>query len=237
MGESGEAITVQNLTTNIQLGIQLIEEAPKTESNPIGTASFIKPGKMMYHRIEVIREQTSYLITIMAIKTLNVFVKYGSKPSVGNHEKNYTIPDFSSCTRNVAAANEEEEYNCTRNPHQQLLTKEVLKKPGVYYLGILYSENASSSNRSQRTRRSCFTTNRQKRSCVETKDPPPPLGVYEDGTIPPYDPRVDLNYTIETDELGCRFWSHDKEKWLTEGCKVPALFLIRNDAITMWSSF
>ena len=222
-GESGKALTVQNLTTDIQLGIELSEESPENKSNTVKMASFIKPRKMQYHRIEVTREQTSYLITITAIETVNVFLKSGSKPSVEDHEENYTLPDFSSCIRNMAATNEVEEYNCTRNPHQLLLTNEVLKKPGVYYLGILYSGSTSSSKHSHRKRRSCFTSNRQKRSCVETKDPPPPLGVYETAAMPPYDPITDLDYTIETNELSCRFWSHEKKRWLTEGCKVREL--------------
>ncbi|XP_078349636.1 LOW QUALITY PROTEIN: polycystin-1-like protein 2 [Oculina patagonica] len=218
-GESGEVLTVRNLTTDIQLGIQVDEQSANNESHTTETL-YIKPGRSQYHKLHVIREGTSYLVTIMAKDSLHLFVKYGNKPTVEDHDKNYTIPDFSSCTKNVTVTDEQEEYNCTRNPHQLLLTNEVLKKPGVYYLGILYSRNSSSGNHSHRTRRSCFSTNRQKRSCVETKNPPPPLGVYETDTIPPYDPRTDLNYTIETDELGCRFWSHDKEKWLTEGCKV-----------------
>ena len=226
MGELGEVLTVQNLTTDIQLGIQVDERSANNDSNTTETL-YVKPERSQYHKLQVIREGTSYLVTITANDSLHVLVKYGSKPSVEDHDKNYTVPDFTSCTKNVTATDEEDEYNCTRNPHQLLLTNEVIKKPGVYYLGILYSRNSSSGSHSHRTRRSCFTTNRQKRSCVETKDPPPPLGVYEDGTIPSYDPRVDLNYTIETDELGCRFWSHYKEKWLTEGCKVLTLLYMK----------
>lgn len=223
-GESGEVLKVQNLTTDIQLGIQLSEETPETGSNLAETASFVKPEHMQYHRIEVTREQASYLVTITTQDSLNVFVKFGSKPSEEHHDKNYTIPDFTSCTRSMTGTDEEEEYNCTRHPHQLFLASDVLKKSGAYYLGILYSRNNSSGNYPLRKRRSCFSTTRAKRSCVETKAPPPPLGVYKESTIPPYDPRVDLKYTIETDELSCRFWSHDEEKWITEGCKVQMLF-------------
>ena len=224
-GESGEVLRVQNLTTYIQLGFQVDDRTADNESHT-PESFYVKPKRNQYHKILVIREGTSYLITITANDSVHVFVKYGSKPSVEDHDKNYTLPDFSSCTTNVTVTDEEEEYNCTRNPHQLLLTNEVLKKPGVYYLGIYYSRNSSSSNPSKRKRRSCFTSYRQKRSCIETKDPPPPLGVHETGTMPPYDPRTDLNYTIETDELGCRFWSHEKEKWLTEGCKVLISFCV-----------
>lgn len=222
-GESGEVVKVQNLTTDIQLGIELSEEAPKTDANSVKTASFAKLEHMQFHRLEVNRVHASYSITITAKESLNVFVKFGRKPSLEDHDRNYTLPDFSSCTRS-SRRNEEEEYNCTHHPHQIFLGSDFLQKSGVYYLGILYSRNISADNYPLRKRRSCFSTTRAKRSCVETRDPPPPLGVYKESTIPPYDPRVDMNYTIQTDEFSCRFWSQGEEKWITEGCKVQMLF-------------
>ena len=230
-GESGEVLNVQNLTTDVRLGIQLHEQSPKNESGSDPNHEhkfFVVPGNIQYHKINVSRERTSYLITISSKKSLNVLVKYGNKPTVEDHDKNFTIPDFSSCTRHLIVEEEEEEYNCKRHPNQLLLTNEVLQKPGVYYVGIVYTKESFPGNNSRRTRRSCFNTNRQKRSCIETKDPPPPPGVYEHGTIPAYDPRVDLNYTLHTDELSCRFWSHEEQKWLTEGCKVPLIFCKEN---------
>ena len=224
-GESGEVLKVQNLKTDIQLGIPVEGQLTNNQSDA-GDTLFLKPEEARYHKLHMIHEQTSFLITITAEESLSVFVKYGSRPSVEEHDKNYTIPDFSSCVRN-SVMDDEEDYNCTRHPHQLLITNEVLKKPGVYYLGILYSVNSSSGNHSHRTRRSCFSTGRQKRSCVETKDPPPPLGVYEAAPTPVYDSRVDLNYTIANEELSCRFWSHDQQKWLTEGCKV-LMIIIKN---------
>ena len=228
---------MQNLTSDIQLEIQLREKAPETGSNPAKTASFVKPGRIQYHRIEVTEVQASYQITITTKDSLNVFLKFGSKPSVEDHDRNYTIPDFSSCTRSTGT-DEEDEYNCTSHPHQLFLARDFLKRTGVYYLGILYSRNISADTYHLRKRKSCFSTTRAKRSCVETRTPPPPLGVYKESTIPPYDPRVDINYTIETDELSCRFWSHDEGKWITEGCKVQMLFSsLESDSFEIiWSS-
>ena len=225
-GESGKVLKVQNLSSDIQLEFQLSEQAPGTDSNPAKIASFLKPEHMQYHRTEVTEVQASYLITITTKDSFNVFVKFESKPSVEDHDGNYTIPDFSSCTRSNGT-DEEDDYNCTRHPHQLFLTRDFLKRPGVYYIGILYSKTISADNYPLRKRRSCFSTTRAKRSCVEIRTPPPPLGVYQESTIAPYDPRVDVNYTIETDKLSCRFWSHDEEKWITEGCKVQMLFFSR----------
>ena len=216
---------MQNLASDIQLEIQLREQAPETDSKLVKSASFVKPGRMQYHRIKVTEVQASYLITITTKDSLNIFVKFGSKPSIEDYDRNYTIPDFSSCTKSTGT-DQEDEYNCTRTPHQLFLASELLNRTGVYYLGILYSENISAVNYPLRKRRSCFSTSRAKRSCVETRTPPPPLGEYKEGTIPPYDPRVDMNYTIETEELSCRFWSHDEGKWITKGCKVQMFFFL-----------
>ena len=214
-GESGDVVSVSNLKDDIQLGIQLNEESVQNES--INEPHlFLKPHKMRFHKINVTRERTSYLVTLAVKTTVKVLVKRASKPSVEDHEWNYTIPDFSSCTRETI----KEEDNCIHNPHQLLLTNDVLNETGVYYLGLLYSSNSSSGNHSHRTRRSCFSNNRQKRSCVETKDPPPLLGEYVSANNPSYDLLVDLNYTMDTEELSCRFWSKDVQKWVTKGCKV-----------------
>ena len=177
-GDSSEVLKVQNLTSDIQLEIQFSEEAPETESSPAKTVSFVKPGLMQYHRIEVTEVQASYQITITTEGSVNVFLKFGSKPSVEDHERNYTIPDFSSCTRRNGTA-EQEEYNCTRHPQQLFLTRDFLKRTGVHYIGILYSRNISADNYPLRKRRACFSTTRAKRSCVEIRTPPPPLGVYK----------------------------------------------------------
>ena len=212
--ESGGVISVSNLANDIQLGIQLNEQSGPNESI-VEAHLFLKPGKMRFHTINVTQERTSYLLTVTTKAIVKVFVKRGSKPSVED-TKNHTIPDFSFCTKNI----NHEEYNCSRNPYQVLLRDDVLNGTGVYYLGILYPGNVSSGNHSHRTRRSCFYTHRQKRSCVETKDPPPPLGEYVTAPFLPYDPLTDLNYTIDTEELSCRFWSEGEQKWITEGCKV-----------------
>ena len=214
---------MQNLTSDIQLEIQFNEEARETGSKPAKTESFVKPGRMQYHRLEVTEVQASYQITITTKDSLNIYLKFGRKPSVEDHDRNYTSPNFSSCTRSNSTE-EQDEYNCTRHPHQLFLTRDFLKRTGVYYIGILYWRNISADNYPRRKRRACFSTTRAKRSCVETRTPPPPLGVYKESIIPPYDPRVDMNYTIETDELSCRFWSHKEGKWITEGCKVRLLF-------------
>ena len=214
---------MQNLTSDIQLEIQFSDEVPETDSNPAKTVSVVKPGRMQYHRLKVTELQASYQITITTTDSLNVFLRFESKPSVEDHDRNYTIPDFSSCTRSNGT-DEEDEYNCTRHPHQLFLARDFIKRTGVYYLGILSSRNISADSYPPRKRRSCFITSRAKRSCVDTRTPPPPLGVYQESTIAPYDPRVDVNYTIKTDELSCRFWSHDEGKWITEGCKVQMLF-------------
>lgn len=214
-GQPGDVIPVHNLSSNIQLEIQFKEESPQNESL-FAERLFLKPGKMQFHKVDVIEEGTSFLLTLVINETVNVFVKHGTKPSVKDHERNFSIPDLSSCTKVTG----KEEYNCSRNPQQLFLSTNVLKKLGVYYLGVLLPEETPSSNHSHRTRRSCFSGIRKKRSCVEAKDPPPPIGEYATSPLPSYDPLSDVNYTITAEELSCRFWSDDEQKWVTDGCKA-----------------
>ena len=246
---------MRNLTTDIQLGIELLNGNGNSPENDSvfdhENKFFIKSGNIKYHKIEVNRERTSYLITMessgsfdVLVKydskpttndfdvnftvpdyssgSFDVLVKYDSKPTTNDFDVNFTVPDYSSCTRNFRIDGDDEEYNCSRHPNQLLLTNAVIQKPGVYFVGILYTQHSSPGSNSHRMRRSCFSTNRQKRSCVETKDPPPPLGV-----LSAYDPRVGVNYTLVSDELSCRFWSHKEQNWLTEGCKVCCLNLFQ----------
>ena len=217
---------MRNLTTDIQLGIELLNGNGNSPENDSvfdhENKFFIKPGNIKYHKIEVNRERTSYLITMASSGSFDVLVKYDSKPTTNDFDANFTVPDYSSCTRNFIIDGDDEEYNCSRHPNQLLLTNAVIQKPGVYFVGILYTQHSSPGSNSHRMRRSCFSTSRKKRSCVETKDPPPPLGV-----LSAYDPRVGVNYTLVSDELSCRFWSHEEQKWLTEGCKVYCLNLFQ----------
>ena len=94
------------------------------------------------------------------------------------------------------------------------LVSVVPSKPGFLYVGLLFQNKTEHS----RKRRSCFGHGRERRSCVGVKDPPP-KGVTTT-VVPQYDPNTDVNYTLAITQSSCLYWSEDKEKWTSEGCRV-----------------
>ena len=61
---------------------------------------------------------------------------------------------------------------------------------------------------------------RQKRSCVEVKQPPPsptptPLVLRSS-----YNASTDLRYNFSVNIGGCLYWSEDEEHWTQKGCNV-----------------
>ena len=73
----------------------------------------------------------------------------------------------------------------------------------------------------RRQKRSCFGNGRQKRSCVQVKDPPPtPSQGKNVSVLPMYDPAISRNYTMKVALGSCVFWSEEQEKWTAKGCQV-----------------
>ena len=129
-----------------------------------------------------------------------MFIRYGKRPTVNKFDAKQTI---------------------SKNANGEiLLLDDVIKKSGTYFIGILYDK--SSMEEKRRKNRSCSDGGRQKRSCVEPKDPPRLNSI---GRIvkPVYEPANDLNYTISGQEDKCLFWNRTREQWSSQGCKVSTL--------------
>ena len=137
----------------------------------------------------------------------NLYVRHGHRPTVTEYDRKTKIPD-ESCSLSPRG-------HCSEQAYDFLLVDEVLRKPGPYYIGILYDKEAQRIKR--RKRRACSRKGRQKRSCVEIKDPPRPENI----TVKPvYDPKTDVNYSMSIIEEECLFWDSKEERWLSRGCKV-----------------
>ena len=137
-----------------------------------------------------------------------VFVRYGQRPTVTEYDSERKVPD-GKCSLNS-------QRRCDDAAYDFLLVDSVLGKPGSYYIGILYDKSEQETIR-KRKRRSCVGKRRQKRSCVEFKDPPKPGNIT---LIPVYDPKTDVNYSMNVEEEECLFWNRTEEKWHSNGCKV-----------------
>lgn len=141
---------------------------------------------------------------------LRVFVRYGQRPTVTEYDATKKIPD-ESCS----LTSQNSHGNCNGEAYDMVLLHEVISRPGPYFIGILYEENNEGPQR--RKKRSCFGQGRQRRSCVEFKDPPKPENI----TVKPvFDSRTDRNYTMSIQEEACLFWDSSEERWLSRGCRV-----------------
>lgn len=152
-----------------------------------------------------------------------VFVRYGQRPTVTEYDTKMKLPD-ESCSLTSQNSNDD----CSERAYEILLVQEVLSRPGTYFIGILYEKSGERIKRRKkrkarrRKKRSCFSRGREKRSCVELKDPPKPENI----TVKPvYDPKTDMNYTMSILEEECLFWDSTEEYWSSRGCKVSKLYI------------
>ena len=146
-----------------------------------------------------------------------VFVRYGQRPTVTEYDTTKKIP-HSSCQKTSGNSHS----HCSKEAYDVVLFPDVVNKPGPYYIGILY-DNDDKAPQSRRSKRSCSGRGRQKRSCVEVKDPQRPENI----TVKPvYDPKTDVNYSVNLLEERCLFWDSGEEHWISRGCRVSLLFLI-----------
>ena len=208
-------INVSNLDEDIVMVVP-ISRSPKNNTNTsnMPELSFLKPSKLatrMYNA-ELADVPVSVKLGIVVAVVVEVFVKFGSRPTIDNFDHNFTVTFKSSCENQTNA--EKNETSCL--PDESSITV-VPPKPGLLYVGILFL-GAKNYTEHSRERRSCFGHGRQRRSCVGFKDPPP-KGVTKT-VIPQYDPSTDVNYTMSITQSSCLYWSEDKEKWTSDGCKV-----------------
>ena len=180
---------------------------------------FLKPSTVHVHIISIEKSGTSVFVTIRPQDlsvSISLFVQFGKRPEADKYDKIFHLPDLSTCHSKEVMANL---TNCSSDPFTVFLGDDVLNKTGLYYLRVLRSVNKTVGLK--RSRRSCFDHRRQKRACVEDKDPPPTVATVVNKTVvPKYDPRTDVNYTINIDKQNYLYWSRPKQMWTSEGCKV-----------------
>ena len=135
-------------------------------------------------------------------------MRHGQRPTVTEYDAERKVPG-GRCSLSSPR-------NCDDAAYNFLLVDSMLGKPGSYYIGILYDKSDQERMR-KRKRRSCFGKRRQKRSCVEFKELPKPDNIT---LIPVYDPKTDVNYSMNVEKEECLFWNRKAERWQSNGCKV-----------------
>ena len=223
--ENATKLNVSNLDNDIEIVIP-ISTSPSNTSN--GTEHyFLKPNKltMRSYYADLADVPVSIRLGVAGKETLvNMFVKFGSRPTTEESDLNFTVKFTSKC-RNVTTS-EANETSCI--PEERIITV-LPTEPGHIYLGLLLEESKNASKHT-RERRSCFGHGRQRRSCVGVKDPPP-KGILQT-IVPRYNPHTDVNYTLTITQSSCLYWSEEEEKWASDGCKVSfnPIMISKNDS-------
>ena len=128
--------------------------------------------------------------------SFSVFVRYGRRPTLTRFDAKRTV---------------------NKDTYEVVLVEDVIKKSGTYFVGILYDK--STEEEKERKKRSCSGGGRQKRSCVQPKDPPR-LNAIGRFVKPVYEPGSDMNYSLSGQEDRCLFWNSTVEQWSPQGCRV-----------------
>ena len=213
---NGTKINVSNLDSYIEIVIPLSIPPANTSNGTDHEHYFLKPNRMSIRSYYA--ELADVPVTIrMGVFTegtvIKLFVKFGSRPTIEDSDDNFTIL-FTSICRNLSDDQKNKSTSCSL---EESSVSVVPSKPSLLYVGLLFPK-ASDVSDDVRIRRSCFGHGRERRSCVGVKDPPP-KGVTKT-VIPQYDPLTDVNYTFSITQSSCLYWSEEKEKWTSDGCKV-----------------
>ena len=208
---NGKKINVSNLHSDIEIVIP-ISSQPTNNSN--GTEHyFLKPNKMSFrgYYAELADVPVSIKIGVREEGiAIELFVKFGKRPTIEDFDHNFTVK--STCRKQAS-----EKQNRTSCVLEENSLTVVPSLPTRLYVGLLFP-GAKDVNEHSRRRRSCFGHRRERRSCVGVKDPPP-KGITKT-VIPQYDSSTDVNYTFSITQSSCLYWSEDKEKWTSDGCRV-----------------
>ncbi|XP_068717180.1 polycystin-1-like protein 2 [Montipora capricornis] len=208
--DNGDILKVENSKEDVELNIRLNQIQEQNEPKEPFFAKPSEKGKMNYHKIDLpYADGNAVRLRIQPTGSVvfDVFVSYNQRPTVTKYDAKRKLPD--EACRLIS------QEHCNDTAYDFLLVDSVLRKPGSYFIGILYEQSQQKPER--RKRRSCFGKGRQKRSCVEFKDPPQPENIT---VIPVYNPKTDANYSMNVKQEECLFWDSVKEQWLSRGCKV-----------------
>ena len=218
--DTRKLIKVSNLSNNVIVVTPLKPQTVSLESPQY----FTQNDNLRFHKIDVEYENTLIMLEITPTEVntnLLVYLRYGQRPTTQEHDLNATVSKSEKCVWTPGAHSRMDgKTKCSRLTSP---TETLAKRPGKYFLGV-QGYNRSEANSHKRGKRSCFGNTRQKRSCVEVKDPPPTPPQSENVTVVPvYNSKSDLNYTLRVALGSCVFWSEEREKWITEGCRVSAV--------------
>ena len=183
---------------------------------------FTQNDNLRFHLIDVKYENTLIMVEIAPTDesvTLFVYMRHSQRPTTQVYDLNATISKQATCIWWNTQEKSFGRAKCFSNRFATVPIETVARQPGRYFLGIKSDDTSVTSLRRQK--RSCFGNGRQKRSCVQVKDPPPtPWEGKNVSVLPMYDPAISRNCTMKVALGSCVFWSEEQEKWTAKGCQV-----------------
>ena len=226
--DTHKLIKASNLSHNI---IVIAPLKPRTVSLE-SPQYFTQNDNLRFHVIDVKYENTLIMLEITPTEAnidLYVYLQYSQRPTTQEHDLNATVTNNGRCVWTPTSLDRKVgKTDCSFNHLAPIET--LAKRPGKYFLGV-QSFNSSVTEAHKRKKRSCFGGKRQKRSCVDVKDPPPTPSQSKNVTVVPvYNSKTDQNYTVRVALGSCVYWSEEREMWITDGCMVSRVifFLIQD---------
>ena len=209
-------VKVSELSSDVLVKLPLKEAGSPTKSQTF----FVKSGTSRFHVIKSDFGNVSIQLEITpkdASVNLSFFMRYGHRPTNKEHDLNGTLFGNEWCIWTRMQGENKRKRVCSSNRPAPIHI--YAEKPGKYHIEV--RNDKSLMKRKYRQKRSCFGHGRERRSCVEVKDPPPtpPNGKYVT-VVPVYDPNTDHNYTMRVSLGSCVYWSKERQMWTTEGCQV-----------------
>ena len=210
---SGHLLNMSELTTPMIIKLRNNQHLINTSrSHSIGAR------KTVFHKINVTHLGIALILKIRPNENkteLFVTLKFGKRPSANNSDINATVPNFSSCAQTPSGSY----VNCSSDPFEVFVNSKVIKKTGVYFIGIQVKSKSFSR------KRRCSGQGRSKRTCVQYKEVPAADDTKTGQS--PNDPQFSKgneNYTIQVMPAACLYWNNAISEWTYDGCEVSEPF-------------
>ena len=216
--DTRKQIKLSNLSNNVIVATPLKPPKVSLESPQY----FTQNGNLRFHVIDVEYENTLIMVEITPTEAnidLYIYLRYGQRPTTQEHDLNATVNNNGRCVW-IPTAHDKKGSKTECSFNRLAPIENLAMRPGKYFLGVK-SLHSSVKEAYKRKKRSCLGSRRQKRSCVEVKDPPPSPPQSKNVTVVPvYNSKTDQNYTLRVALGSCVYWSEERQMWITDGCQV-----------------
>ena len=205
---SGHLLNVTELITPMTIKL-------RNNYNLIDTSRSYSLGarETVFHKVNVTHLGITLILRVRPENNkteLFVSLKFGKRPSANNSDMNVTVPNFSTCPQMSSGY-----VNCSTDPFKVLVDSKLIKKKGIYFIGIQIK------SKGPLRKRRCIGQGRSKRACVQYKEV-----LAADDTKARQSPqnrifrKGDENYTIQVMPAACLYWNTAMSTWTFDGCKV-----------------